>query len=258
MNLLKRRGPYPEQFSEDLDLAPPDGEVRTYLIASTPRSGSHLLGHALKEAGSFGVPLEYIHHKNFKLWAQRFRTKGASATMAEIMRHRTGSTGWFGLKAHWNQLSLFRKRHGLEPLGDIRSIFWIYRRDLLGQAISFAIAEQTGQWISGAPKLKEPEYDQAAIVKGAIKLRDQNTSWERFISSHSAKVVRVAYEDLINPELRPGLINEMLSTLSAQPLARPPETNRVQRQANSLNREWREKFTKCAGPQLRWMLEPLH
>jgi len=62
--------PYPEQFSPAMDRPPFYGRPRWYLIASTPRCGSHFLGHALIESGHFGVPLEYLHRGNLDHWRQ--------------------------------------------------------------------------------------------------------------------------------------------------------------------------------------------
>ncbi len=250
------RGPYPEQFSPRLDLAPYDGPVSTYLIASTPRSGSHFLGHALKEAGPFGVPLEYLHPKNLKLWARRFGTTGAPATLEQIMRHRTGATGWFGLKAHWSQFAPFHQKHGVEPLGDLRSIFWIYRRDLLGQAISFTIADQTGQWISGAPRAREPVYAHGEIVRNAYRLRDQNAGWTRFLANHPARHIEVAYEDLVDPAKGDALIGRMLATLSDNVRPAPARSDRVQRQGGSLNDAWRAEFLARVAGRDGWIVEP--
>ncbi|WJS86011.1 Stf0 family sulfotransferase [Paracoccus sp. TOH] len=244
-SLYERLSPYPQQFSTDMDLPAYEGPVRTYLIASTARSGSHMLGHMLKDAGPFGVPLEYLHRANLKLWMHRFGTEEVEPTLREVIRHRTGPTGWFGLKAHWHQFAPFRREYDISILGDLRAVFWIYRRDILGQAISYTIAAQTGQWISGAPRKAEPRYDFAAIERNLNNLRAENNFWGSYLSKQEKlPVLRVAFEDLVDPSLRPTLMKQMLERLDADMPSREQvdEPVRTQRQSASINDEWREAY----------------
>jgi len=242
--IYEENSPYPQQFSPEMDLPAHDGPTRTYLIASTARSGSHMLGHLLKDAGPFGVPLEYLHHGNLKLWMHRFGTDDPQAALREVIRHRTGATGWFGLKAHWHQFFPFRKEHGIDVLGDLRTVLWIYRRDILGQAISYTIAAQTGQWISGAPRKAEPRYDYDAIKRCLNNLRAENNYWSIFLSKQNLPVLRIAFEDLVDPIIRPGLMTRILARLDARPQEPQQafEPARTQKQSASINEEWREAW----------------
>ncbi|MGL4237186.1 hypothetical protein [Tabrizicola sp.] len=50
---------YQKQFSDELDQPPVLWPQTTVLIASTPRCGSHMLGHAMAGTGLLGVAISY-------------------------------------------------------------------------------------------------------------------------------------------------------------------------------------------------------
>ena len=62
---------YHAQFSDSLDLPAVSGPERSVLIASTPRCGSHMIGHAMAGTGLLGVPFEYCNPANHAAWMRR-------------------------------------------------------------------------------------------------------------------------------------------------------------------------------------------
>lgn len=151
---------YGEQFSSQMDLPEFRSQHKTYLIASTPRCGSHFLGHGLMQLGVFGVPLEYLNGGNLRGWKIKFGlNKDLPELLMDIISRRTSPSGWFGIKAHWSQFSPHLRKGNLSAINPIERILFIYRRDLLGQAISYLKAQQTGIWISGAPRKGTENYD---------------------------------------------------------------------------------------------------
>ena len=59
---------YEEQFDAALDTG--GVPARTLIIASTPRSGSHMLGHSMIETGVMGRPFEYVAPRNLARWKE--------------------------------------------------------------------------------------------------------------------------------------------------------------------------------------------
>lgn len=247
--------PYPEQFGAQMDLAPFEGRPRVYLIASTPRCGSHFLGHALTESGAFGVPLEYLNRSNLCHWQARFRTANEARIMARLIRLRTSPSGWFGLKAHWGQFGQQRQGPMLAALGSIERAIWIYRRDLLAQAVSFVIADQTGQWISGAARQGTPVYDGAAIAAAARHIRFGNQRWAGFFAENfGSPMWEVVYEDLLaNPA---GELAQVAAFLDSGADTLPAPSERTRKQGNGLNDDWAARFRAEAGEADRWILDP--
>lgn len=249
-----RSSPYPEQFAETMDLPPVAGRPRLYLIATTPRCGSHYLGHAITECRSFGVPLEYLNERNQAEWHRRFGTTENLALFKQLLHHRSGSAGWFGVKAHWYQFARYEAGPLFRSLGGLDRALWIWRRDLLAQAISYVLAEQTGQWISGAPPSGTASYDYRSIVEKAESVRDGNAAWRAFFSDRFDRpVLRIAYEDMMAAPER--ILEDVASFLDPATSARPVPSHRTLKQSGSASAAWRPRFLADLRDEDRWILD---
>lgn len=251
-----RRGlpphPYPEQFSPQMDLPLQDGARRFILIASTPRCGSHYLGHMLKDSQQAGVPLEYLHPGNALHWQKRFGTADLVALFAQFTRHRTSANGSFCFKAHWSQFAPFATRVGDLTGGQpLDKIIWIGRKNQLSQAISLVIAHQTGVWISGATSTVTPRYNYRTIVEAARQMRDDNLSWQQFLAQQDpARTLVVVYEDMLKD---PGQLERVRAFLD---LSAPLQaSSRTGRQSSALNDSWKARFRDEVTAADRWILE---
>jgi LPS sulfotransferase NodH len=246
---------YWDQFTPRYDFPDFVGTPRLYVIATTPRSGSHFLGHALWESGAFGAPLEYLHRKNFQRWQERSGADSPEAVFGWLARRRTSPSGWFGLKLMWRQFETWAEDGRLPFLQPVARVIHLYRRDLLGQAISFRIAQQTGVWAAGMPgNGREAAFDRAAILQAAEALRRQNRDWHRMLNSPAwAGVPRfsLAYEDLAgDPGAMLGRIARFLEPDDPPPLA---PTARTARQSDGLNADWRRRVTAGLERNAAWV-----
>lgn len=250
-----RRHPYPEQFGAAMDMAPPEAPPRLWLMATTPRSGSHFLGHLLRSAGHLGCPLEYMNPMNLTLWRHRFGTHDAEAVFEALMRKRSGPTGLWGTKAHWNQYRNFPHHDVLARRGGFGRAVWLYRRDLLGQAISRVIASQTGQWIGGARAKGDKRFDYAAILRDARLVRRQNEGWKTFFEEEfAAPVSVVAFEAVRNdPQGQCAAIAAFVDPGAPAELRFEPGTRR---QSDGTAGEWAARFREMVRGEDRWVLEP--
>ncbi len=69
---------------------PPD---RCYVVASTPRSGSNMLGDLLYQCGA-GLPLEYLEQQAaVPTFARRFGTRDIATYLAHLFAVRTTPKG---------------------------------------------------------------------------------------------------------------------------------------------------------------------
>lgn len=160
----------PSQVQFDLD--PYQGKPEILCaIASTPRSGSSLLGRLLL-ANGVGVPNEYFNHSpHIAFLARRWdlingkQELDIDEYMQTLFKYRTTKQGVFTVKAHWDQFYLFLKNGVLNRYLFAARFVMIRRRDLLGQAISYEIASQTGQWASNWVGVKEVVYSKDSIHK---------------------------------------------------------------------------------------------
>jgi len=245
--------PYEEQFSPDMDCPYTHWATRFVLIASTPRCGSHFLGHMLGATGQCGVPLEYLNKLNKKYWALRFGTDRMDDLFPRIVQHRTSENGTFTLKAHWKQFHPFiDKLDSLTRGLGVEKTIWILRRDQLAQAISKVIAAQTGVWISGATPTGTPRYDYDAIVRSAEANRRSNLYWRAHLAPFSkADCLTLIYEDIVSDAT---ILDEVSVFLDLDAQLRPAP--RTRKQGDMTNSEWRDRFMREIRDRDRWILEP--
>ncbi len=168
---------YDRQFSPDLDL-PAVPVTTTVLIASTPRCGSHMLGHAMAATGRLGVPYEYANPANLAEWTRRLDTTAGQETLAALTARRTTPNGVFAIKAHYSHVDGFGGPAAFFDLWPDLRVVHLVRADVLRQAISYAIAKQTGVWIAG----QEPEgdlirFDPDLIAACLDDIAVQNARW---------------------------------------------------------------------------------
>lgn len=145
--------------------------ARTILICTHPRSGSTLLGEALYFAGGLGCPLEYFHAGFRPSFARRWDVPDLERLSAAVRRHRTEPNGTMAVKLFWRdvedigresdpaladftniapgetQADYYRALAGhVGHLFPNPAIVHLWREDRLRQAISAAVAVDTGRW----------------------------------------------------------------------------------------------------------------
>lgn len=231
-----------DQFGEDYDHPAFEGKPRTYLIASTPRSGSHLLGHLLFGTGALGSPLEYFHPAHARKWMALFGTENFWTMMASLHRRRTSPSGWFGIKAHWSHFAkIAGNAAALKTLNPQRYIR-IRRSDRIAQAISGVIAQQTDAWISFHEAHGDPRYDFAMISRAIEVLDEQIRQWDEFFRSSGITPVDVEYEELVAD---PGAVVDRILTdfdVCRTQVSEPRWLPR--RQASEVNLRWQERYMR--------------
>lgn len=253
--IRRRLHPYPEQFSEELDLLAYEGKPSIYLVASTPRSGSHFVGHALASGGHYGFPLEYLNQGNLDIWCHRFGVATYEEALTQIMRHRTGPTGLFGLKAHWSQYRHFCTHPMLTGPDGIQRIVWLTRRNRLSQAISFAIANQTGQFISGATRRGKASFDYDAVLRCARNIESQNKNWEEYFRVNvDIPLYHAEFEKLVE-DTRIGMMR-LASFIDAAGATGVTPADKTQQQSNDTSKVWAQRFNETVRDEDRWVLKP--
>jgi len=261
MLLDPRNGP-------EWDQEPPTNGIRTYVVASTPRSGSTLLCNLIWDAGGMGAPKEYLNPMQMRDWELRLGSSLGQArnlllwgpavnllsgrffwdearlrAHLDRVRARRSGGGRFGLKVH---LHHYQRFFGNKPpehlLGTGLSWIHIRREDRLGQAISWVRALQTQQWASFQRPLLPARYDQTAISRALQRIASHEQAWEQLLADRSP--LRLRYEDLtMDPG---GVLRGVACHLGVSPPARLPEAG-LKRQSDGLSAEWRARFIAETG-----------
>lgn len=229
--------PFKSLWDPDEDLAPYlGGEVKTYVIASSPRSGSHYLAYLLHDAGVFGYPLEYLNPAEVKGWLERASVERPEDVLKAIIAHRTSAQGWFGLKAHHYQFKA-ASAGAIAALGT-PSFIRIVRQDRVAQAVSLAIAVQTKSWISGMEATATASYDFQRIRKMAQIIDEETAGWDAHLAAADPLVV--VYEEMCeDPDATVRAVAQHLGvTLPRQ----SGFAARSERQADDINATFKARY----------------
>jgi trehalose 2-sulfotransferase len=230
----------------------------SYLLCGTPRTGSTLLCSLLAGTGVAGRPESYFRQPDLSEWAARFGVPVASDGtfdyrdyVAGVVRHGTSPNGVFGARLMWGMVELAvqavnpspSRGSDLQVLDDAFGplvLVHLRRQDIVGQAVSWARAEQTGYWQQGDSAEAAPRFDPDQIDGLVRTIREHNAAWQAWFSRQGAQPYVVTYEDLVaDPG---GTVLGILDRLGVEPPpdwhADPPHA----RQADEVNVEWVRRY----------------
>jgi LPS sulfotransferase NodH len=186
----------------------------TYVICTTPRSGSWLLADCLDQTGLAGRPQEYfMNHVAFHPdWGVPHR-ENLGDYLEFVRAEATTENGVCGFKLHWSQL-----RHLATVVGsgidDTETAFdWLAqefapltvirlsRVDKLRQALSYHRALSDQQWwrLAGDDARKRPfrAPDPEQVDHLCRLLEKHDRRWDELIATACGAVCRLTYEQLV-------------------------------------------------------------
>ncbi len=216
-----------QMTSDLLDQPEFTGEPTKIFICSTPRSGSYMLCRYMINAG-LGVPHEYFNPVIMRSvaprlglgraveglkWRRRtlrdrlpFRKADRDAEMDFLGKYVTAliprrcQGGVFAAKIHFDDyITILDNPVGWKLLD--RGLFiYLFREDLLQQAVSRSFAYVTGRWgiddtVSTAPAASEV-LDVAGIDRQLETLADEDRGWRVFLARNGLCPMSISYERL--------------------------------------------------------------
>jgi len=220
---------YAEQF-RDLDRRPRrgSGPARKIAILSTPRSGSTLFCDSLASTGLFGQPEEWLNPRRIEAYR---RIRGVeSAHLAEylgfVSSRTTSDNGVFSIKIQIDQYKTWKEKANFDAFDlQFDVILYVYRRDKVAQAHSYAKAMMTDQWRSyfaSKPGFAAEPVAKSAIANALLSI----VGWEEFYETNLSRRVNrtYCYEDIAGDDdfLRRAL--EDCGIAHAGPLEAKPTT----------------------------------
>lgn len=247
----------------EFDRSPPGPPVpprRSYLVCSTPRSGSTLLCEGLRATGALGTPTEYF---NIEASVVPLRRRWGSASpedfVRDLYRFRTSADGVFGAKLHWQQVEELRTDLGLDRAPNrglmpehqvLDGLFpgarylYVHRADDERQAVSYWLAERTRQWSvhhgEEPPPAPLPDYDFAGIDEIRRKIEHGDACWARYFADSGIHPLRVTYEELADAyaDVVARVAGELGVALGPGDVAAP----RLRRQANGYSKQILDRY----------------
>ncbi|CAM4421129.1 Stf0 sulphotransferase [Mycobacterium basiliense] len=254
----------------------------SYLVLASQRSGSTLLVESLRATGVAGEPQEFFQYLPATSQPPQPREWFAGVTdesilslldpldegkpdlaPAEIWRDyirtvgRTPNGVWGG-KLMWNQTSLLLDRASELPdrsgdgllaaihdvVGENPLLVYVYRPDVVSQAVSFWRAVQTRAWRGRPDPVRDARaiYHAGAIAHVVTMLRAQEKGWRTWFAEEGIEPMEIAY-----PVLWRNLTQLVGSILEALGLdARMAPAPVLERQANQRSDEWVDRYREDA------------
>jgi LPS sulfotransferase NodH len=214
-----------------------------YIIASAPRSGSHLLSTLMSATGLAGKPEEHFNPWHMGL-AGEFPMDliFQPEHVQKLIETTTTPNGVFGTKAQFTQVSNFVGMQRLESLFPTPlKYIYIQRNDDLRQAISLARAIQTNRYMWDQTEEKSPTFNRELIFQCMREIKIQEKGWEMHFFQNHIEPFRVMYEEFIQDTA--AVIRSVLSYLGIEipqgfVISQPP-THKL---ADEITEEWVREY----------------
>lgn len=242
---------------------------RSYVICTSPRSGSTLLCGLLREAGIAGFPESHFHARSLRKWLGYYelcedelttRQDALGAVFKAAYARGKGENDIFGLRMQRHSFDFFIQQLRLlyPSLADDKSrvdaafgttlFIHLTRENKLDQAISYVKAEQSGLWHRAADgteleRLSEPNdhfYDAAAISAQLAKMEQMDRAWEEWFQVEQIEPLRVSYSELSAAPY--ATLGRVLSALGLTYAPSGEAAPSVAKLADATNQEWAERF----------------
>lgn len=244
-------------------------DYESFIVCTSPRSGSTLLCKLLAATGKSGKPDSHFHSPSLSDWTRYYSIAAEdfgserellSAVFKAAYDRGIGSTHIFGLRMQEHSFEYFM--HKLRVLHEsytcdserIQVAFGktlyihLTRQNKLDQAISYVKASQSGLWhqapdgteLERISAHQEPVYDERAIAHQIAKLTDMDMRWESWFISEELDPLRVEYDDLSdNPT---GVVGKVLEHLGLDPNIARQLALPVARLADATNKNWAKRY----------------
>lgn len=244
---------------------------QSYVICTSPRSGSTLLCTLLRDAKEAGVPGSHFHTPSLEKWLGHFGLHKDSfntpkdalnAVFQAALEHGKGESNIFGLRLQRHSFTFFTDQLAIlyPTIPDDRSriqaafgktlFIHLTRENKLDQAISYVKATQSGLWhkapdgteLERQSAPKEPIYDGAAIAAQLALSEHMETEWDTWFAKEQIQPLRITYDELAAAPY--ATLTCVLHSLGLACAPIDESTPPVAKLADATNQEWAQRFRR--------------
>jgi len=212
----------------------------TIAIAALERSGSTLLSEYMRLTDVLGRPNEF-----FSRWVMPAAYPNVPESMTSwaqlAYQHGRTENGVLSVKLFPEHFQQFQKELRFSEWFGTPRWVWLRRNDLVGQAISFVMAQQTRAYQAMKAPIAEAQYDGVAIAHTLQLVAARDAMWAAYFARTRIEPLRLIYEDIESDAL--GTVRKIAEhagvRLNVPPLRAQPS---LQKQRGKMTEEWRERF----------------
>jgi len=230
----------------------------SYIIASVQRSGTHLLCSILRSTGIAGSPEEHFLSKPGETWEKRWDAPSRVAYVQNVLRKNTATNGDFGTVVMWSyfermlqmlqEIPVYKTLNGAQLLAAVFSkpkYIWMRRRNHVEQAVSWAMACQTGVWTQKAEEKSQPQgipkFDFKVIDEWCNRIATHDEGWGNYFRENQIEPLVLFYEDVVaSHRAAAEQVLEFLGLPFALDIEIPPPA--VEKQATRISEEWAARY----------------
>jgi len=243
----------------------------SYIICTTPRSGSTLLCDLLTDARVAGAPHSFFRRQSIDSWSRQWGINRNSIQysvdfcrdyLQAAIRAGQGGTNVFGLRLmrdHFVELQRLltvlypQANDDMDRLclafGSVRFVY-LYRKDALAQAISRHKAEQSGLWHRNADgsereRVKpaaQAQYSRNAINEYIAEALTEKNAWLDWYRQNTVEPLVVTCENLVDNPIRE--VAKILSYLQLDSASAACVAPRTAKLADTESTDWAERFKR--------------
>jgi len=241
----------------------------SYVICTSPRSGSTLLCALLAATGVAGKPDSYFHEPSLEAWQADLgvtpppgagEREVVAQLVAEAIAQGSVGTGMFGLRLQRHSFDFFTAKLALlhpGPATDAarfaaafgRTLFiHLSRTNKLEQAVSYVKARQSGLWhrrpdgseLERLAPHRDPSYDHATIWAERDGMLAMDAAWEAWFTAQGIAPLRLTYDGLSADPA--GTLRLVLDRLGLDPALADGVSPGTARLSDRTNRDWIDRF----------------
>jgi LPS sulfotransferase NodH len=241
----------------------------SYIVASVQRSGTHLLCSILRSTGIAGSAEEHFWSKPGETLEKRWGTPSRVAYVQHVLQQNTGADRVFGTVVMWSyfdrmlqmlqEIPEYKDLNGAQLLGAVfckPKYIWMRRRNHVEQAVSWAIACQTGVWTQKPEQKSQPraipKFDFKVIDEWCNRIAAHDEGWATYFRENQIEPLVLFYEDVVASHR--AAAERVLNFLG---LPFPPglEIPRpaIEKQATRISGEWAASYLKLKKTKTGWL-----
>jgi LPS sulfotransferase NodH len=232
--------------------------VRCVLLAFMKRSGSNYLAELLRSTGRFSGLDESLNSEIVKSVSAKFELK----TFTDYLMHLHDAQGkrdtrqWgkqdklWGMKVGWSQFALLHRTRAIPNLL-APTVILLRRRDIVSQAVSFHIGQQTQKWTStfappqGSVDKSKVEYNGQEILNHLINIERNNEMLNLVFRVAGTPVHEITYEALLDQPA--STIATLTGQILGHELTPRVDAVRIKVQRDELNETLKQQFLDEVG-----------